>query len=471
ERAADELERQLRGASARQAELDRWRHSKQLADMRVGAARQQLATLANFEKQRERRRAELAHLANQKGLFEDLREAFGKRGVRAMIIETAVPEIDAAANELLGRMTAGRMHVRIETQKEIKTGEVREALDIQIADELGTRAYENYSIDGAEPVCVRRNDQIVCANVEELWQSSAPTAQMGNGYETQAANFESLCYHNGQAVWMPTESMLRHSSPAEMLKIAVKPGNYSVTITPGHSIFVMTPEGLVVKRGDQVLPGDWLLTPRRIPEIQTQAQVDLLEWVSPEFMARRRNLKKPLQWDEQTIWSRRDQPLSRYVLNNTELAEFLGLAVAEASGRNTLSVAVGSNRQMAERVVALANSLFGVSRDSLAEVSAQQMVRYVANAPGISSLTPREQFRPVVGGRLLAHVIGNMIGHGAHNQRIPPNIFSASDDAKLAFLKALIAGNGNFRVRPAKSQVEIGITTVSPRLAAGTILL
>jgi exonuclease SbcC len=62
-----------------------------------------------------------------------------------MIIETAVPELEASANELLGRMTDGRMHVRIETQKEIKTGEVREALDILISDELGTRAYELYS--------------------------------------------------------------------------------------------------------------------------------------------------------------------------------------------------------------------------------------------------------------------------------------------------------------------------------------
>jgi exonuclease SbcC len=62
-----------------------------------------------------------------------------------MIIETAVPEMERAANDLLSRMTDGRMHVRIETQHEIKTGEVREALDILISDELGTRPYELYS--------------------------------------------------------------------------------------------------------------------------------------------------------------------------------------------------------------------------------------------------------------------------------------------------------------------------------------
>ncbi|MBI5828538.1 MAG: hypothetical protein HZB20_03130 [Chloroflexi bacterium] len=62
-----------------------------------------------------------------------------------MIIEAAVPEIETAANQLLGRMTAGQMNVRFDTQRETQAGETRETLDIKIADELGTRAYENYS--------------------------------------------------------------------------------------------------------------------------------------------------------------------------------------------------------------------------------------------------------------------------------------------------------------------------------------
>jgi exonuclease SbcC len=62
-----------------------------------------------------------------------------------MIIEAAIPEIEKAANALLGRMTDGRMHVRFETQREKVTGGVAETLDIQISDELGTRNYELYS--------------------------------------------------------------------------------------------------------------------------------------------------------------------------------------------------------------------------------------------------------------------------------------------------------------------------------------
>jgi len=62
-----------------------------------------------------------------------------------MIIEAAVPEIEAEANRLLARMTGGRMHVRFDTQRETLAGQVRETLEIRIADELGTRDYSLYS--------------------------------------------------------------------------------------------------------------------------------------------------------------------------------------------------------------------------------------------------------------------------------------------------------------------------------------
>jgi exonuclease SbcC len=62
-----------------------------------------------------------------------------------MIIEAAIPELEDEANQLLSKMTDGRMHVRLDTQREKRTGGVAETLDILISDELGTRAYESYS--------------------------------------------------------------------------------------------------------------------------------------------------------------------------------------------------------------------------------------------------------------------------------------------------------------------------------------
>lgn len=135
----------LTGADARQRALDALRTDDARARAAVGAAEQRLRALEGRAAQRETRKAERATLAERKGLFEELREAFGKRGAPAMIIETAVPEIETEANRLLGKMTDGRMTVRINMQRETAAGDVRETLDIQIADPLGTRAYEMYS--------------------------------------------------------------------------------------------------------------------------------------------------------------------------------------------------------------------------------------------------------------------------------------------------------------------------------------
>src|SRR3972149_1789565 len=107
--------------------------------------KQELAPIGVLRKQRAARLAERQGGGGTRRVFEELRGAFSKKGVPALMIEAAVPEIEASANALLARMTAGRMHVRFNTQRETQAGDVRETLDIQIADELGTRAYENFS--------------------------------------------------------------------------------------------------------------------------------------------------------------------------------------------------------------------------------------------------------------------------------------------------------------------------------------
>ena len=63
----------------------------------------------------------------------------------------AIPEVEIEANELLSRMSDGRMSLRLETQREKVTGGVAETLDIVISDELGARAYEMYSGGEAFP--------------------------------------------------------------------------------------------------------------------------------------------------------------------------------------------------------------------------------------------------------------------------------------------------------------------------------
>ena len=84
--------------------------------------------------------------ADEKGIYDELAVAFGKKGIQAMIIETAIPEIEEEANELLARLTDGQLSLTFETQREAKFGDnVIETLDIRISDSYGTRNYEMYS--------------------------------------------------------------------------------------------------------------------------------------------------------------------------------------------------------------------------------------------------------------------------------------------------------------------------------------
>ena len=83
-------------------------------------------------KERERDR-----LSDEAGMYDELARAFGRNGIQALIIESAIPQLETDANELLARLTENRMHLRLqllEGRKESRTGLPSEELDIKIAE-------------------------------------------------------------------------------------------------------------------------------------------------------------------------------------------------------------------------------------------------------------------------------------------------------------------------------------------------
>lgn len=145
EKELAELEVSARGVQEQTRLVDQLDVGASRAKMRVGAAQQKLDHCKHLEEQKEKGRVEHDEAAREKALFEELRLAFGRRGIQAMIIETVLPEIEQQANELLERMTDGRMHVAFESQRETQKGTMMEVLDIEVSDELGTRSYDLFS--------------------------------------------------------------------------------------------------------------------------------------------------------------------------------------------------------------------------------------------------------------------------------------------------------------------------------------
>jgi exonuclease SbcC len=84
-------------------------------------------------------------MADTLQLYKTLALAFGKKGVQALLIDQAIPEIETESNDLLNCMTNGRMSLRLDTQRETKSGTTIETLDIYVSDEMGERVYEVFS--------------------------------------------------------------------------------------------------------------------------------------------------------------------------------------------------------------------------------------------------------------------------------------------------------------------------------------
>ncbi len=114
--------------------------------MDVGAARQKVDVLDDLRARARQLESEREALSGQVARLQQLENACGRDGVPALLIEQALPSIEARANEILDRLSGGEMSVRFETQRELKTrDDLKETLEIRISDRAGTRDYEMYS--------------------------------------------------------------------------------------------------------------------------------------------------------------------------------------------------------------------------------------------------------------------------------------------------------------------------------------
>ena len=107
-------------------------------------------TLTRLEEQKVVRADKAKRLTDAKydqEVHTQLTQAFGKKGVQALIIENAIPELEDETNRLLERLTDGDMHLYFETLKEAKSKKDTpiETLEIKVSDNLGTRPLEMYS--------------------------------------------------------------------------------------------------------------------------------------------------------------------------------------------------------------------------------------------------------------------------------------------------------------------------------------
>ncbi len=154
------------------------------AQKMVWSVKTKLERCAELEIKKKEKEKQLTRAAKQEDIYKELAKAFGKGGIQALLIEMALPEIEDETNRLLSRMTDNRMHVKFETQRETKKGNVIETLDINISDELGTRNYEMFS--GGEAFRINFAIRIALSKLlSKRAGAPLPTLIIDEGFGTQ----------------------------------------------------------------------------------------------------------------------------------------------------------------------------------------------------------------------------------------------------------------------------------------------
>ena len=176
EQATEHAETVLSGLSAERDDLLARRGRLQADADRRSALREEISRLEDNHKTAQA----------EQGIYSDLFGAFGRSGVPAMLIDAAVPHLENEANDLLGRMTDNRMAIRLETQRDNRSGNTTETLDILISDELGSRNYELFS--GGEAFRINLALRIALSKVlSQRLGAPLPTLFIDEGFGTQDA--------------------------------------------------------------------------------------------------------------------------------------------------------------------------------------------------------------------------------------------------------------------------------------------
>ena len=137
---------QIRSDVARaEALMQNQRHREGEERLALGRRQSQYEHCVQREAELKEKTAQRQHASEERRLYGDLAQVFGKNGIQAIMIENAIPELEDEANRVLARITDNAMHVTLETQRDTRTGKVAETLDIKISDTLGTRNYELFS--------------------------------------------------------------------------------------------------------------------------------------------------------------------------------------------------------------------------------------------------------------------------------------------------------------------------------------
>jgi len=363
-----------------------------------------------------------------------------------------------------------------------------------------------FSIAGNEPVIIKQNNLIKNVKIEDLWNKDEKLISYHN-YESQSCkNLEALTIDQK---FLPVKRIIRHKAKS-IYKISFSPCNYEILATGNHSVFVLTKNGLKIKKVSE-LKNDYLVTPKQIKIENCINEIRIVDFLKEKLSKHKEEmLLRKKHWENiitdiiknrinflkaSKKYKQSWDTIKRYVdayknskleeacytarpnllwLNNDilyvgynkimairmpitrELAELLGYAAAEGSyDGNSYRFTLGNEPQLAKRIIKLFRTVFKKSSGTILT----------------KTTNGKKQYAVIIGGRYLGFLISKLVGNGAINKQVPYIIFNTSKENQRAFILALNKGDGHNRTRIDYSCEEFSIKTISRKLAADIIVL
>jgi V/A-type H+-transporting ATPase subunit A len=246
--------------------------------------------------------------------------------------------------------------------------------------------------------------------IEQLYERVAPSADRtvdGNDeWLHLRAPLELYSLVDQRLVKSRTRTFYRGKSDT-LVRVRTRSGR-SVRVTPVHRLFTIGPDGGIRETmAHDLKAGDYVASVRQTPAIRTNQKL--------------RIALQPLQ--------RHGKAIRVPSVMSEELAEFLGLFVAEGyvRGRTTV-VFTNSEEALLERFRNLARSLFGIDG---------RFERQQGRTPNI-----------LLGSRLLVDLLDQLgTGRTSGEKRIPMTVQASTNEVLAAFLRGYYVGDGGFSGR------------------------
>ena len=145
--------------------------------------------LSKYVQERKDKEKEIEEVNNNLSYYDFWETAFGRAGLRSLLLDSVQPILDAKANEFSELLTDGTVRIQFNTQKVLKNGETRDAFNVQAFNSTGADVYKGNS--GGEKrridICIllalqylaqtRSNNSLNVVFFDEIFESVDVTGQ------------------------------------------------------------------------------------------------------------------------------------------------------------------------------------------------------------------------------------------------------------------------------------------------------